>query len=155
MKLLVRLLTIPLDSLSTKILPMGNFPQLMSFMKFTNRRTVALRICQAVIKERASLDSAETVDQLLEFVKPLLADDESGKEESYEFDEGQENVARLVHLVSHSTSVGAYFDLVLRLKKVFLKGGIKRMKYTIPALVFNLIRLSNFLSYQEMNVQNY
>jgi hypothetical protein len=79
---------------------------------------------------------------LLEFIQPLLVDDDGGKEESYEFEEGQELVARLVNLVYHSTSQDLYFDILLRFKKIFVKGGIKRMKYTIPALVFSIIRLT-------------
>ena len=38
MNLLVKLLSTPLDSLSIKVLRMQTYPQLMSFMKFTNKR---------------------------------------------------------------------------------------------------------------------
>jgi hypothetical protein len=53
---------------------------------------VALRICKAVIKLGSHLNSYTTIDQLLSFISPLLADEEqnSSKEESYEFEEGQE-----------------------------------------------------------------
>jgi hypothetical protein len=30
----------------------------------------------------------------------------------------------------------------MKFKRVFIKGGIKRMKYTIPALIFNLFKVS-------------
>ena len=30
----------------------------------------------------------------------------------------------------------------MKFKRVFVKGGIKRMKYTVPALVFSLFRIS-------------
>ena len=76
MKLLVKLLTIPLDTLSIQVLKMHHYPTLMDYMKFTNKRTVALRICKAVIKDNKMISSALTVDQLLEFIKPLLVDDE-------------------------------------------------------------------------------
>jgi hypothetical protein len=64
-------------------------------MKFDNKRTVAVRIVQAVIKNKRPLDKLKTVDRLLDFIKPLVADDsEAGaKEEPYEFTESQ-------HLVS-------------------------------------------------------
>jgi vacuolar protein sorting-associated protein 35 len=89
MKLLVKLLTIPLDTLSIQVLRMHNFPALMNFMKFSNKRQVALRICKAVIKEGHHLTDLTTVDQLLSFISPLLCDDDQGgKEESYEFEEG-------------------------------------------------------------------
>lgn len=44
MKLLVKLLTIPLDTLSIAVLKMHHYPALMDYMKFDNKRTVALRI---------------------------------------------------------------------------------------------------------------
>ena len=47
----------------------------MNYMKFSNKRTVALKICKAVIKEGANLNNFATVDQLVEFIQPLLVDD--------------------------------------------------------------------------------
>lgn len=76
MKLLVKLLTIPLDTLSIAVLKMHHYPTLMDYMKFSNKRTVALRICKAVIKDNKTITSARTVEQLLTFITPLLTDDE-------------------------------------------------------------------------------
>lgn len=127
MKLLVKLLTIPLDTLSIAVLKMHHYPTLMDYMKFQNKRTVALRICKAVIKDNKKISSARTVDQLIEFIKPLLVDDEHGnKEEPYEFEEGQECVARILHMLCHKTKADVYYDLLLRFKKVFAQGGITR-----------------------------
>ena len=127
MKLLVKLLTIPLDTLSIQVLKMHHYPTLMDYMKFSNKRTVALRICKAVIKDNKTINSALTVDQLLEFIKPLLLDDEQGgREEPFEFEEGQECVARLVHMMAHKSNADKYYDLLIRFKKVFAKGGKNR-----------------------------
>jgi hypothetical protein len=38
-----------------------------------------------------------------------------------------------------------YFELLMKFKRVFVKGGVKRMKYTLPALIFSLFRLSSEL----------
>lgn len=89
MKLLVKLLSIPLESLSIAVLSMNHYPALMKYMKFANRRTVALRICKAVINDKKYLSSAKTVEQLIDFIMPLLQDDkDSEEEEPYEFEEG-------------------------------------------------------------------
>ena len=89
MNLLVKLLSTPLDSLSIQVLRMQTYPQLMAYMKFNNKRQVALRICKAVIKEGHYLTSQITLDALVSFIAPLLRDDpDGGKEESYEFEEG-------------------------------------------------------------------
>jgi len=90
MKLLVKLLSIPLDSHSIKVLSMNHYPGLMQYMKFNNKRQVALKIVKVVIKDNVKLTSTQTVEQLIEFIMPLLADDkDSGaKEDPYEFEEG-------------------------------------------------------------------
>ena len=75
---------------------------------------------------------------------PLLSDDkDSEAEEPYEFEEGQENVAKLIHLVYHKTNLDLYYEILLKFKRIFVKGGIKRMKYTIPSLCFALFKLSS------------
>jgi vacuolar protein sorting-associated protein 35 len=73
---------------------------------------------------------------------PLLQDDkDSGQEEPYEFEEGQEAVAKLVHLVK-ARNLDLYFEILMKFKRIFVKGGVKRMKYSCPALIFALFRLS-------------
>jgi hypothetical protein len=72
MKLLVKLLSIPLESLSIAVLDMNHYPTLMKYMKFSNRRTVALRIVKATISDRNHLNSPKIVDQLIDFIMPLL-----------------------------------------------------------------------------------
>lgn len=57
MKLLVKLLSIPLESLSIAVLNMNHYPTLMKYMRYSNRRTVALRIVKAVIGDRNHLNS--------------------------------------------------------------------------------------------------
>lgn len=127
MKLLVRLLSIPLESLSIAVLKMHNYPTLMDYMKFSNKRTVALRICKAVVKDNKKLSSGRTIDQLIEFIKPLLVDDEHGaKEEAFEFDDGQESVARILHMIWHPSNNDIYYDLLMKFKRVFAKGGARR-----------------------------
>jgi hypothetical protein len=75
---------------------------------------------------------------------PLLEEEKGAPaEEPYEFEEGQEAVAKLVHLVRHPTNLDLYFDILMKLKRVFVKGGVNRLKYTSPALIFALYRLSS------------
>jgi vacuolar protein sorting-associated protein 35 len=62
MKLLVKLLSIPLESLSMAVLNMSHYPTLMKYMKYSNRRTVAIRIVKSVIKEQNFLSNQKTVD---------------------------------------------------------------------------------------------
>jgi hypothetical protein len=57
MKLLVKLLSIPLESLSIAVLSMNHYPTLMKYMRYSNRRTVALRIVKAVVSDKKYLSS--------------------------------------------------------------------------------------------------
>ena len=54
-------------------------------------------------------------------------------------------MSKLIHLVHHKTNLDLYFEILMKFKRIFVKGGIKRMKYSIPALCFALFRLSNEL----------
>ena len=72
MKLMVKLLTIPLESLSIAVLNMNHYPTLMQYMKFSNKRTVSLKIVKSVIKDNNFLRESTLIDQLIEFINPLL-----------------------------------------------------------------------------------
>ena len=58
-------------------------------------------------------------------------------------------------MVSHRTNNDIYFDLLMKFKKIFVKGGIKRQKYTYPALIFSLIRLTWIINDREINPDQY
>ena len=106
-----------------------------------------------MIKDNRVISSARTVDQLLEFIKPLLIDDEQGgREEPFEFEEGQEQVSRIIHMIAHKSDADVYFDLLLRFKKVFARGGLNRQKYTYPALFFSLVRLTAFINFPDQHL---
>jgi len=62
MKLLVKLLSIPLESLSIAVLSMNHYPTLMKYMRYSNRRTVSLRIVKAVVSDKKYLSSQKIVD---------------------------------------------------------------------------------------------
>jgi vacuolar protein sorting-associated protein 35 len=141
MRLLVKLLSIPLETLSLKILDMPQYPMLLKYMAYNGRRTVSLRIVKAVFKSKRKLDSIDIVNQLLSFVEPLIKDDEDIEEEpeAYEFEEEQESVAKLIHLL-YNDDLDTYYGILQRIKKELVQGGIKRMKYTIPSFIFNLFK---------------
>ena len=61
LKLLVKLLSIPLETLSLSILGMTHYPVLMKYMKFQNRKTVAMRIVKAVLKMKKILSNTTIV----------------------------------------------------------------------------------------------
>jgi len=50
-------------------------------------------------------------------------------------------------MIAHKTDANIYYDLLLRFKKIFSRGGLNRQKYTYPALFFSLIRLTVFMNF--------
>lgn len=50
-------------------------------------------------------------------------------------------------MIAHKTNPDVYYDLLLRFKKIFVRGGLNRQKYTYPALFFSLIRLTVFMNF--------
>ncbi len=50
-------------------------------------------------------------------------------------------------MILHKSNADIYYDLLLRFKKVFAKGGVNRQKYTYPALCFGMIRLTAFVAF--------
>ena len=83
---------------------------------------------------------------------PLLVDDKDNeREEPYEFEEGQENIAKLIHLVWHHSNNDLYFEILMKFKRVFVKGGQQRMKFTLPAVIFSLFRLSQEMINREQS----
>ena len=96
---------------------------------------------KAVFKSKRKLDNLDILNQLLSFIEPLLKDDEKLDEEPevYEFEEEQECVSKLIHLVSND-NLDVYYEILQRIKKELIQGGIKRMKYTFPSFIFNLFK---------------
>lgn len=145
LKLIVKLLSFPLETMSLAILTMNNYPKLMGYLQFSSRKQVAFKIVEAVVTSKKPLDSVVTCEQLLHFISPLLAegtDTESGEE--YEFEDEQQNVSRLVHLVT-ADSPENFLNILDKFFKAFSKGGASRIKYTYPSLLFSYLKFLRML----------
>lgn len=62
MRLLVKLLSVPLETFSLSILGMNHYPTLMQYMAYQSRKTVSLRIVKAVFKSRKPLNNLDSVE---------------------------------------------------------------------------------------------
>lgn len=147
-KLIGRLLSVPLES-TLSIFEMPQFPNLMSYLDFSSRSTLSLRIIESLVNGSSieKLDSVEKVTILLDFIKPLLADSNDGLEsDQYQFEYEQQSVAKLIFIISNSSPIKQLEMLVL-LKNIFLKGGLKRQKFTLPALVNSFFILASNVSH--------
>ncbi|CAG9309909.1 unnamed protein product [Blepharisma stoltei] len=150
LKSIVKLLSFPLETLSFAILTLNNYPKLMTYLPFSSRKQVAFKIVQSVVVSKKSLDTLETTTQLLEFVSPLLFDTSDSEEgaDAYEFEDEQNTIAKLSHLVK-SADLDTHYKILSLLKQRFSQGGDKRIKYTFPSLIFAYINFAKLLNASE------
>jgi len=145
LKNIVKLLTLPLDTLSISVLQMDEFPKLMKYLPFMKRRQVSLKICQAVVNSAVPLDNIETVRQIIEFIRPLLRDEvDTQTLDPLEFEEEQNLVCRVIHLVTHSNP-DEYFTILEEFRKQFYEGGPKRSFFTFQASFFAYVKLARYM----------
>lgn len=69
------------------ILGMEDYPILMGYLPYEKRKTVAIKICEAVVRLKQVLSSTKIAKQLLLFLKPLLIEEDPNSEvDPYEFE---------------------------------------------------------------------
>lgn len=141
LKNIVKLLSYPLETLSLGVLSMSHYPKLMGYLHYIARKQVAYKVVQAVVRSHKRLETLETVTRLFEFIKPLLrSNPDAVSSDDFEFEEEQQQLAKLVHLVSAETPA-EQLRILLEFRNAFIDGGEKRIIHTLPALIFVFIKL--------------
>ena len=128
---------------------MGNFPELMRYLDYASRATLSLRIIDSLVNEKASvkLDNSERISALMDFIRPLLEDSpDAGEYDQYQFEYEQASVCKLLFVIQTQDPQNMY-DILNVMKNTFIKGGLKREKYTLEALVNAYIILAYKISY--------
>ena len=137
-KLVERLLMVPLES-ELSLFDFINFSELMVFLDIYSRTNLGLKIIESIVNgtSKEQLDSVEKVQMLLTFIKPLL-EEEVEEKEAFQFEYEQSTVSKLI-FVMKSTDPNVLIDIFMALKNVFVNGGVKKKKYTLPPLANALI----------------
>ena len=147
-KLLVKLLSTPLES-TLSIFDMPQFPSLMTYLDISSRTTLALRIIESLVNENSKekLDTAEKVSILLDFIRPLLEDSvDTVEADVYQFEYEQHSVTKLIFII-HNQDPYKQFEMLSILKNMFIKGGAKRHKFTLPPLTNAFLILASTVSH--------
>jgi len=137
LKLISKLLTFPLETLSLAIFEMKQYPSLMNYLDFHNRKILALRIIESLTNSssKEKLSSLDKINTLVNFIQPLLLDSKDSIEsDPIDFEYEQQIVAKLVFLI-YNLDPFSIAEIYNFLKLMFSKGGAKRMRFTIPSLV--------------------
>ena len=137
--ILRNLLVCPLES-ELSIFDFLYFPEIMVFLNFSSRTSLALRIIES-LSNKERLDSREKVQILLGCIRPLLEDSTDTIEvDAYQFEYEQNIVAKILFVIKTNDPFKLQ-EILDTLVPIFSKGGTRRIKYTLPTLVNAYLRL--------------
>ncbi|CAH2064400.1 unnamed protein product [Thlaspi arvense] len=145
-KQIVAFLSAPLEKYNdaVTILKLTNYPRVMEYLDHETNKAMAIIIIQSILKNNTRIATADEVDALFELIKGLIKDfdgkTDDNEVDEEDFQEEQNSVARLVHML-YSDDPEEMSKIIIRVKKHILTGGPKRLPLTIPPLVFSALKL--------------
>ena len=137
--ILKNLLISPLES-TLSLFQFEHFPELMVYLDFSSRTSLSLRIIES-LSNKEKLDNKEKVNILLEFIRPLLEDSADTIEISEDQFEYEQNIVSKMLFTISTNEPKKMFEILDAITPVFIKGGAKRIKYTLPTLVNAFLHL--------------
>ena len=150
--ILRNLLVAPLES-ELSIFDFQFFPEIMVFLNFSSRTSLALRIIES-LSNKERLDSREKVQILLGYIRPLLEDSTDTIEvDAYQFEYEQNIVAKILFVIKTNDPFKLQ-EILDTLVPIFSKGGKRRIKYTLPTLINAYLRLILQVNESYENKQN-
>lgn len=142
---LSRLMKIPVDNYKNilTVLKLDNYAPLLEYFDYEGRKLLAVYIITNILDNETLLPTQEHVDAILSMVAPLVQDQPDQPtidEDPEDFAEEQGLLGRLIHHFKSDTADQQYMILSAA-RKHFSAGGNKRIKYTLPAIVFQAYQL--------------
>lgn len=126
------------------VLTLEHYAPLLKYFDYEGRKLMAVYALTNVLDNETLLPQQEQVDAILSISAPLIQDqpDQPNIEEDPEdFAEEQGLLGRLIHLFKSDTPDQQYMILSAA-RKHFSQGGKKRIKYTLPPIVFQAYQLA-------------
>lgn len=151
-KQLVELLVTPLEKFGLKeVLRMAAFPRLMGLLQSPTLLELSITICKTMLKLQTPMSSLTDMEQLFMLISMLL-EDQAGcgpVEDDEDFQEEQNLVARLVHLL-HAEDLDTQMEILTAARKRFMAGGPLRLRHTLRPLCFSSLSLARRMSAAEV-----
>jgi len=143
---LVRLMKIPVDNYKNilTVLKLEHYAPLLDYFDYEGRKSLAIYIITNILENETLIPMQEQVDAVLFMVSSLVQDqsDQPNIEEDPEdFAEEQGLLGRLIHHFKSETPDQQYMILSAA-RKHFSAGGNKRIKFTLPPIVFQSYQLA-------------
>ena len=154
-KKLCKLLQSPLES-EFSFFDMTDFDGLMTFLDYNTRKNLGLKMIESLYRGNAKekLDSLEKMQKMISLIKPLITDTgESIEEDEYTLESDQNEVSKMIFSVN-SENPEVIYQIYGELKNVFLEGGVKRRKITLPSLANCIILFCHKISLAYDNKNN-
>ncbi|XP_073234316.1 vacuolar protein sorting-associated protein 35-like [Porites lutea] len=145
-KELTRLLKIPVDSYNNilTLLKLQYFSPLFDYFDYTSRKEMSLYVVTNAVDSAVKIPTQEQVDNVLNLVSSLVCDQDdqpSEPDDPEDFVEEQSLMGKLVTLLKSDNPDQQYLILNTA-RKHFGSGGEKRIKYTLPPIVFSAFQLA-------------
>ncbi|XP_074294501.1 vacuolar protein sorting-associated protein 35A-like [Silene latifolia] len=153
-KQIVKLLSAPLDKYNSVItaLKLSNYPRVMEFLDNETNKVMAKIIIRSIMKNETYISVGDKVEALFELIKGLIKDTDGtfdDEDDEEDFKEEQNAVARLVQML-HNDDAEEMFNIITIVHKHFLAGGVKRLPFTVPPLVFSSLKFIRRLQSQDV-----
>ncbi|KAI8759591.1 vacuolar protein sorting-associated protein 35 [Biomphalaria glabrata] len=145
-KELMRLMKIPVDTYNNilTVLQLQHFGPLFEYFDYKGRQLMSCHIINNALENETLIPAQENVDSILNIVNCLVQDQNDQPEEPddpEDFAEEQGIMGRFIHLLQSSDS-NQQFLILNTARKHFGAGGDKRIKFTLPPIVFAAYRLA-------------
>ncbi|XP_022912925.1 vacuolar protein sorting-associated protein 35 [Onthophagus taurus] len=142
---LSKLLKIPLDHYNNllTVLRLQHYAALMQHLDYNGRKTLSIYILNNALESETIIPTQEEVEQALNLVSTLITyqpDQPNGEIDLEELSEEQSLLARFVHQFKSDSPDQQYLILVAA-RKILGAGDPKRLKHTLPPLVFQAYQL--------------
>jgi len=140
------MLSQPIDAYNDalRVLSLSNYASIGQHLMYEKRKHAQMALLQNIVSQNTAITSVESVSTVLSYVVTLVQDEKDRPDaasiDQDDFIDEQHLVASTVHLLENSdpeTLLRMYFAA----RKAFGVGGKERIIYTLPPLVFCVLRL--------------
>lgn len=152
-KQIVALLSAPLDKYNDVItaLKLSNYSRVMEYLDYETNKIMAKIIIRSIMKNETHISTGDKVEALFELIQGLIKDANGSafeEDDEEDFKEDQNAVARLIQML-HNSDPQEMFKIIKIVGNHILTGGVKRLSFTVPPLIFSSLKLIRRLHNQD------
>lgn len=137
---------IPIDEYNDvlRVLELEHYIRLLVCFDYQGRSAIASALVNSALENGTLISTPEQVDAILSMISPMVTDQEdqpSADPDPEDFAEEQGQLGRFIHHLKSENPDQQYLILSAA-RKHFGRGGPKRIKHTLPSIVFQAYQLA-------------